>query len=385
MQLSRRHFFFGSLALPAFAAKKPPKSSAERPNLVLLVADSVPSWALGVNGNKDFHTPNLDRLALTGTRFRNHFVAAPAPAPGRASLLTGRTPMQPPAAALDKLLEPAGYACGASDAAGAARFLDSQTAGKPFFLAVNLASPRLPYDGVAQKYRDMYAAVKFDTFVRDPVVPNARLGKEMLADLTGSLRKYGAALTAMDDEVQSVLSRVYGGKLGDTTLVVFTSTCGALLGRHGLWDAGEAADPPDMYDEAVGTPMVWSWLGRVPAEGVRPELVGSCDFVPSICDLAGVEMPSGNYSGRSYVALATAKPLPKKRPWRTSVYAQLGDTGMARVERYKVVERTHGPGELYDLVADPNERSNQYDNQAFVSVRDQLRAELIAWKQKYSS
>jgi arylsulfatase A-like enzyme len=385
MQLSRRHFFFGTLALPAFAAKKPAKAAPERPNLLLLVADHVPSWALGVNGNAEFHTPNLDRLARTGTRFRNHLVAAPAPDPGRASLLTGRTPMQPPAAALDKLLEPAGYVCGTSDAAGAARFLDSQTAGKPFFLTVNLTSPRLPYDDVAQKYRDLYASSKFDNFVHDPAAPNARLGKEMLADLVPSLRKYGAALTAMDDEVQSVLSRIQSGKLADNTLTVFTSTCGALLGRHGLWAAGEASDPPNMYEEAVDTPMVWSWLGRIPAESVRPELVGSCDFVPSICDLADADLPSGNYSGRSYVALATGKPLPKKQPWRTRVFAQLGDTGMARIERYKVVERPHGPGELYDLVADAAERTNQYDNPNFVSVRDQLRTDLAAWKQKYSS
>ena len=382
MSLSRRQFFLGSLALPALAAKKP---ALERPNVLLLLADNVPAWVLGVYGNKEIRTPNLDRLALTGTRFRNHFVAAPAPEPGRASLLTGRTPMQPAAAGLDKILEPAGYACGTSDAPGAAKFLDSQSAGKPFFLTVNLSSPRPPYDGVAQKYRDLYASARFDDFSRDPAASNARLGKEMLADTVGSLRKYAAALTAMDDEAQTVMARLYGGKLGENTLVVFTSTCGALLGRHGLWAAGEASQPANMYEESVGTPMAWSWLGRIPAEAVRPELVGSCDFVPSICELAGAELPSGNWSGRSYAALATGKPLPKKRPWRTAVFAQLQETGMARIERYKVVERAQGPGELYDLFTDAAERTNQYQTPEFVSVRDQLRGDLIAWKQKYSA
>ena len=93
MSLSRRHFFLGSLAIPALAAKKP---APQRPNILLLLADNVPALALGVYGSKEIRTPNLDRLALTGTRFRKHFTAAPAPEPGRASLVTGRTPMQRP-------------------------------------------------------------------------------------------------------------------------------------------------------------------------------------------------------------------------------------------------------------------------------------------------
>ena len=75
-------------------------------------------------------------------------------------------------------------------------------AGKPFFAAVNLSSPRPPYDEVAQKYRDLYAQTKFDTFDPEPAAPNARSGKELLADTIGSLRKYAAAVSAMDDETR---------------------------------------------------------------------------------------------------------------------------------------------------------------------------------------
>ena len=49
MSLSRRHFFFGSLALPALAAKKP---AAEQPNILLLLAEGLPAWVLGCYGNK---------------------------------------------------------------------------------------------------------------------------------------------------------------------------------------------------------------------------------------------------------------------------------------------------------------------------------------------
>jgi arylsulfatase A-like enzyme len=207
----------------------------------------------------------------------------------------------------------------------------------------------------------------------------------MLTDVVGSLRKYAAAVSALDDEAQSVLARLSQRKMLENTLIVFTSSCGALLGRHGLWDAGEASDPPNMYEESVNTPLIWSWVGHVPAQSVRPELIDGYDLVPTICDLAGAEPPSGNLCGRSYALLATGKPLPKKEPWRVTIFSTLGNTGMARIERYKTVVRDggKGPGELYDLVTDPVEKSNQYDNPQFLTVRNQLSSALAAWTQKY--
>ena len=392
MSVSRRHFLMSSLALPAFAAnqaKKSAKKKAEplRPNLVLMLADNVPDWVLGIYGNKAVQTPNIDRLAQMGTRFRTHMTGAPAPEPGRWTILTGRTTMQGGnGSPLDKILAGAGYSAAWAAPADVSKFLQEQSVGKPFFLGVTLASPRPPYDGIAQKFADLYAAAKFEDFARDPAAPNAAVGKEMLADRTASLRKYAAALSAMDAEVGAVTAALYQRKLADNTLVVFASTCGALLGRHGLWDAGDGSNPPNMFEESVNTPMIWSWPGHVPAFGDRPEVVGSCDFVPTICDLNGIE-PAANLSGRSYLLLATGKPLPKKEKWRTTVFSQLGNTGMARADRYKLVERDggKGPGELYDLVADPVEKVNQYDNPQYMTVRTGLSGELHAWQQKYSA
>ena len=340
-------------------------------------------------------TPNLDRLAQTGTRFRNHFTAAPAPAPGRATLLTSRTPMQLGEAGvvsssdvpLDKILEGLGYVCQATDSGGAAQFLDHPPAGKSFFLTVSLTSLRPPYDGVAQEYRDLYAQAKFDCYAPDPVAANAQRGKEMLSDILGNVRKVAAAVTALDDDVATLLSRVRQRGLFDNTLVIFTSACGSLLGRHGLWDSAEASAPSNMYDEAVVTPMLWSWPGHVPAQAVRPEMVSSYDLVPTICDLVSTAAPNRNLCGRSYLLPATGKPLPKKQPWRTTVCAHHGNTDMAREQRYKLVTRDagKGPNELYDLPADPRERANQYENQQYLTVRTTLQSALSNWKEKYSA
>ncbi len=388
--LTRRHFFFGSLALPAFAAKKPPAPAP--PSLLLLAPDNLPAWIVGAYGNREMKTPHLDELAKRGTRFLNHSVCAPEPGLGRATLITGRTPMQlhdaeslpQGEAGLEKLLAGMGYATLEADSAAAPKFLDAQTAAKPFFLHVRCPYLHAPYDGVAQKYREQYAAVKFDTFNPDRVAANAQ-HKELMADPIGSLRKYGAAVTAFDDEVGVLMARLASRGLLENTLIVFTGTCGNMATHHGLWGAGDASQPRNMYQETVATPLIWSWLGRVGANITRPEQVSSYDLAPTICEIVSSNLPGANLCGRSYLALATGKPLPKKQPWRTTVFASDHDTAMARVERYKLVERSPGAGELYDLVADPGERQNQYENLQFLNVRQELAGGLAAWKQRYSA
>jgi len=382
MPISRRHFFLGSLALSAFAAKKKPPA---RPNLLLFLMDDLPAWTLGCYGNKDIRTPNIDRLSQTGTRFLNHFVCTPAAAPSRATFLTGRTPLQSAGPGLDKILGDAGYQAHTEDVAKAAEFISRQTAGKQFFLTVTSSKLSAPYDGVAQKYRDVYAKAAFDGYAPDPVNPNARAGKEMLGDITASVRKYAAALSELDDQVNAALTALNRAGLLDSTLIVFTATCGGLLGRHGLWDSGDASDPVNMYDEAIGAPMLWSWAGHVPALARQVELVSSYDFVPTICDAFEIAAPGG-LCGRSYRLMATGKPFPKKEKWRTTVCGTYRNTDMARVERYKVVLRDGGksPSELYDLNADPREKVNQMDNDEFASIRTSLSAEIAKWKQQYS-
>jgi len=116
--------------------------------------------------------------------------------------------------------------------------------------------------------------------------------------------------------------------------------------------------------------------------------VSAYDFVPTMCDLLSIEPPKRNLCGRSYGPLVTGKPLPRQSPaWRLSLCAHLGNTDMAREERYKLVSRDQGkgPNELYDLVLDPVEKVNQFDNQQFATVHTELAAELDKWKKQYSS
>jgi len=137
----------------------------------------------------------------------------------------------------------------------------------------------------------------------------------------------------------------------------------------------------------MGVPMIWSWLGKVPPTNSRPEVISAYDLFPTLCEATGVSVPQGrNLCGRSYLPLALNQKLPKKEPWRNLVFGQYRNTEMVRDNRYKVVLRDQGKGhnELYDLVADAHEKTNQYDNPQFVSVRDRLAADLAGWRKKYS-
>ncbi|MCB0114896.1 MAG: sulfatase-like hydrolase/transferase [Caldilineaceae bacterium] len=63
-----------------------------RPNILILYTDQLRWDALGVNGNPDVQTPNLDRLAADGANFDHCFVQNPVCMPSRASFLTGQYP-----------------------------------------------------------------------------------------------------------------------------------------------------------------------------------------------------------------------------------------------------------------------------------------------------
>ncbi len=70
--------------LPALA------TAAERPNIVLLVADDLGYGELGCQGNPQIPTPHVDSLANGGVRFTQGYVTASYCSASRAGLMTGR-------------------------------------------------------------------------------------------------------------------------------------------------------------------------------------------------------------------------------------------------------------------------------------------------------
>ena len=89
---------FAGLALLAAAmfpgASAQETSSAQRPNVILIVSDNQSARLLGAYGNNEIATPHIDALARSGVLFRNAFAASGVCSPARAALLTGLMPSQ---------------------------------------------------------------------------------------------------------------------------------------------------------------------------------------------------------------------------------------------------------------------------------------------------
>ncbi len=88
---------FLSLASAATASTRaeepspsPTTVAAQRPNVVLIVADNLGHGDLSCYGCPDIPTPNIDRLATQGVRFTNFYANGPECSPTRTALLTGR-------------------------------------------------------------------------------------------------------------------------------------------------------------------------------------------------------------------------------------------------------------------------------------------------------
>lgn len=90
--MNRREFVGLGLAAPTPGFQRPVAPKRDRLNLLFLMTDQHRADCLGSEGNRAIQTPNLDRLAREGTRFRNAYSSTPTCTPARSALLTGLSP-----------------------------------------------------------------------------------------------------------------------------------------------------------------------------------------------------------------------------------------------------------------------------------------------------
>lgn len=65
-------------------------AAADRPNIVLILADDLGYEGLSCNGGRSFQSPSFDRLARQGMRF-THCYSQPICTPSRNKIMTGRS------------------------------------------------------------------------------------------------------------------------------------------------------------------------------------------------------------------------------------------------------------------------------------------------------
>jgi arylsulfatase A-like enzyme len=162
-------------------------------------------------------------------------------------------------------------------------------------------------------------------------------------------RAFYALCTHIDHQLRILIGTLREEALLADTIICFTSDHGDMLGNHGMWAKRL------FYEYSANIPMILVGAGgddRVGYNRVDHRLVGWQDVMPTLLDLAGVDIPK-TVEGLSMVG-------EQKRDW---LYGEVGEddhaTRMIHDGRYKLIYYPVGNyRQLFDLETDPEEFTN---------------------------
>jgi len=375
---------------PASAQEKP-----ARPNILIVLSDDHSARFVGCYGNKDVRTPNIDKLAAKGMRFDRFYVTTPQCVPSRASLMTGRSPidlqMTRFSAPLPRehrvypeILRAQGYFAGVAGRTyhldGSAKtgasgkvfdqynlrtfadrldyvktagqraeilkqfrgFLDSVPKGKPFVLQLCFSDPHRPLDNVGLKETHDPKKIALPSFF-----PDTQLVREDFA-------RYLDEVSRFDLDVGTILAELAQRGLLDNTLVIIGGDNGGALFR------GKGT----LYDLGLRVPFVVHWPDHVPAGKTSAAILSGEDLAPTMLEAAGIPV-SKEMTGKSFLPLLKGKEAAQRK----FVFAQRGAHGSglpgnsaafdlsrcAISERYKLIYNAlgHLPYHPVDFAGDP--------------------------------
>jgi len=142
-------------------------------------------------------------------------------------------------------------------------------------------------------------------------------------DLSSQMKVFCASLTDLDTQLGRLFAALDEMKLADDTLIFFSSDNGAEDYRIGNASNGGVgntgplrARKRSMYEGGIRTFGLVRWPGHIPA-GRRDEtsVTGGVDFLPTICKLAGVDIPEGlSPDGEDVSDMWFGKPRSRSRP-----------------------------------------------------------------------
>lgn len=462
-----------ALVLLAVTFGAPALAADRAPNVVVILADDLGYGDLACFGNKKLKTPHIDRLAANGTRFTNFYVSQPVCTASRASLLSGcyanrvsmagalnhqsKTGIHPNEKLLSELLKAKGYATacyGKWHLGDRAPFLPTKRgfddfAGLPYSNDNGPLHPTVPglpalpfYRGAkvierdpdqgkfTKRFTDL--AVQFIAAHKDEpfflylphVMPHVPIfaSAEFKGKSAGGA--YGDVVEELDWGVGEVLAALKKHDLEKNTLVLFLSDNGPFLsyGSH----AGSAGPLREgkltTYEGGVRVPCIARWPGKVPAR-VCDEPLMTIDLLPTLCKLAGADLPKLKIDGKDigpvlfdeagakcphdayYFFAGDELHAVRSGKWKLHVpheyltvngptrtdgkpanhgnqkpeaMSASGLRGIASRHGYKVEKQ---PLALYDLTADPGEKTNVADKhpdivKRLTALADAARTEL---------
>ena len=182
-----------------------------------------------------------------------------------------------------------------------------------------------------------------------------RMDKASLADIENMRRHYCAKITTVDEQVGRVLQALEERDILQNSIVFFFSDHGDLLGDHKLpykWL---------MYDPVVRVPLIVWDARQAAAPLVVNDLVSLMDIGPTVLEAAGIEKPT-RLEGRSLVPYLRNEPVEPEQ----AVICEDNYLVMLRTREHKMVYYIgQQEGELYDLIHDPDELYNRWNDPVF--------------------
>jgi len=306
--------FVAILLLPNLAR------AADKPHVLIILADDCTFNDLPLYGGQNAKTPNIDRLATQGMTFNRAYVSAAMCQPCRAELFTGQFPMRngcawnhsasrPGTLSLPQHLGDAGYRTGIAgkvhvtpnevfpfenvsgfdsnatraptnphDLAGVREFI-SRDKSQPFCLVVGLTEPHVPWVmGDASQFPP--AELKLPPNIAD--TPKTR----------EDFSKYLAEIAYMDVQVGEILVALDECGAASETLVLFSSEQGSQFpgNKWTCWDTG------------LHTALIARWPDRIQAGDRTDAIVQYADVAPTVMDMAGVSSEH-TFDGTSFAAV----------------------------------------------------------------------------------
>lgn len=295
---------------------------------------------------------------------------------------------------------------------------------KPFFLCVHHKAPHRRWEP-GERYRHLYENEDIpqpetfdDDYAGRPAAAAARMrimGDLEAEDVKGTppaglsdpelknwyyqryIKDYLRCVASVDASVGRLLDYLDRSGECQNTIVIYTSDQGFFLGDHGWYDKRF------VYEHSVRMPFLMRYPGEITGGTVSEELLTNLDFAPTLLDYAGLPVPPEMQGVSGRAMLRGAAPA----NWQQSFYYRYWDHGGHNVcAHYGLRTRTHKlvyfhPAEtnwkghrnaeprlapyweLFDLVRDPNELNNVYDDPAYASVRKELTSELESKQQQY--
>jgi choline-sulfatase len=386
------------------------RASSDRPNVLVLLVDTLRADGVGAYGARPSPTPRLDALAAGGLVFEQMIAQAPWTLPSVATLFTGLPPRSHGAigdaedagtnAAWGFLSDRVDTIAERARGAGITTFGVSTNPlvsrgtnlaqGFERFVELPWSAERRDWAPAAQVNRAFAAwlarnrAWRFLAYLHymephDPYTPPAALRGPPPAGMPAALAAgqvldlsrrllagdevtlpadqlaylhalYTGEIRAWDAELPALLDTLERCGVRDSTIVLVTADHGEEFLEHGL-----LLHRTHLYDEAIHVPLIVHGPGIAP--GRRQDQVEGIDIHPTLAALLGLE-PVAGLPGRSLLGALPSRAAISETVGGLTPDRHRADLVAARIPAWKVIEAPAlGLAQAFDLVRDPGEQS----------------------------